>query len=302
MLDLEDLRTFVTAVRAGSFAKAARLLGVTPAMVGRRVQALEQGFGVRLIERTTRAQRLTETGEAVLARAESVLDAAADLEELSGGGPGPLEGRIRMTGPATLGAYRLAELVAGFCDDHPGVTLEVSLNDRRVDLIAEGFDLAVRVGELPASTMIARLVGSYRMVLVAAPGYLQRHGTPLSPASLAAHRCLLNLNMQPRNRWPFHARDGRVEVAEIEGTLQIDNGEAHRAACLAEAGIAYVPVDLVADDIAAGRLYRLLPDWTAMVRPIQLVMPSRRVPRRVSALADWLAAGLRQSHPIEPTR
>lgn len=296
MVDLESLETFATAVRTGSFAAAARVLGVTPAMVGRRIQALETSYGVRLIERTTRAQRLTEAGEAFLARAEAVLDAARELDDSMRAAPGLLEGRIRMTGPATLGVFSLATIAARFQAAHPAVTVEMVLSDRRMDLISEGFDFAVRVGELQNSAMIARQVGIYRLVLCATPAFLERHGTPMTPAELAGARCLINLNMSPRNRWPF-SQDGRREVAEVTGGLQIDNGEALRAALLADAGIAYMPTELVAGDLAAGRLVRLLPDWQTMTLPIQLLHPSRRVTRRVAALMEAMATELKRSHP-----
>lgn len=296
MLDLESLETFATAVRTGSFAAAARVLGVTPAMVGRRIQALETSYGARLIERTTRAQRLTEAGEAFLARAEAVLDAARELDDAMRAAPGLLEGRIRMTGPATLGVFSLAAIAARFQAEHPAVTVEMVLSDRRMDLISEGFDFAVRIGELQNSAMIARQVGTYRLVLCATPTFLAGHGTPRVPAELADARCLINLNMSPRNRWPF-SRDGKRVVAEVTGGLQIDNGEALRAALLADAGIAYMPTELVAGDLAAGRLVRLLPDWQTMTLPIQLLHPSRRVTRRVAALMDAIAAELKRSHP-----
>lgn len=296
MLDLESLETFATAVRTGSFAAAARVLGVTPAMVGRRIQALETSYGARLIERTTRAQRLTEAGEAFLARAEAVLDAARELDDSMRAAPGLLEGRIRMTGPATLGVFSLAAIAARFQAEHPAVTVEMVLSDRRMDLISEGFDFAVRIGELQNSAMIARQVGTYRLVLCATPAFLAQHGTPRVPADLADARCLINLNMSPRNRWPF-SQDGKRVVAEVAGGLQIDNGEALRAALLTDAGIAYMPTELVAGDLAAGRLVQLLPDWQTMTLPIQLLHPSRRVTRRVAALMEAIAAELKRSHP-----
>lgn len=296
MVDLESLETFATAVRTGSFAAAARVLGVTPAMVGRRIQALETSYGARLIERTTRAQRLTESGEAFLVRAEAVLDAARELEDSMRSSPGLLEGRIRMTGPATLGVFSLAAIAARFQAANPAVTLEMMLSDQRVDLISGGYDFAVRIGELQNSTMIARQVGTYRLLLVASPGFLELHGTPTTPGEVAASRCLLNLNMSPRNRWPF-LKDGRREVAEVQGGLQIDNGEALRAALIADAGIGYMPTELVAADVAAGRLVQLLPDWQTLTLPIQLVHPSRRVTRRVAVLMETIAAELRRTHP-----
>lgn len=295
MSTFDNLETFVTAVRAGSFAAAARRLALSPAMVGRRIQALEEHYGARLIERTTRTQRLTVLGESFYAQAEQVLDAMGELDELTRTTPGHLEGRVRFTGPATLGIHKLAAIVAAFCEANPAVTVEMNLSDRRADLIAEGFDFAVRIGELQASAMIARVVGTYRLLVCAAPGYLDQHGMPLVPADLAQHRCLINLNMVPRGRWPFISPTGETVVAEIEGQLQIDNGEAQKAAALANAGIVYLPVDLAEDDIAAGRLKRVLPDWQTLSLPIHLVHPSRRlVPRRVTALMDAIALGLRE--------
>ena len=156
---------------------------------------------------------------------------------------------------------------------------------------------AVRIGELQSSSMIGQAIGTYRLVLVATPGYVDRHGAPSSPAELGSARCLINLNMSPRNRWPF-MRGGTREVAEVAGGLQIDNGEALRAATLEGAGISYLPLDLVQDDIATGALIRLLPEWQTLTLPINLLYPTRRTPRRVSALMHLFTTELRQSHPL----
>lgn len=294
MATLTNLETFVAAIRAGSFARAARQLGVSPAIVGRRIEALETEYGSRLIERSTRSQRLTEFGEAFLGRAEAVLEANDELGELAKAEPGQLSGRIRVTGPATLGIYRLAAATAAFCAAHPQVTVEMSLNDRRADIIAEGFDLAIRIGELQPSAMVARRIGTYRFKVTASPGYLAAHGQPAHPRDLAAHRCLLNLNMTPRSRWPFFAADGTPEIAEVDGTLQIDNGEALHAATLAGAGIGYSPDHVVAQALADGRLIEVLPDWRTMTLPIHLLHPSRRlVPKRLRAYMDAIAEAVR---------
>lgn len=302
MTELAELQTFVAVAETGSFAAAARRLGVTAAMVGRRIQALEERHGVRLIERTTRRQRLTEIGEQFRAQCELVLDAVSGLDLLAAAEPGQLSGRIRATGPATLGIHRLAALVAGFCERHPEVTVELSLNDRRADLIAEGFDLAIRIGELQASSLIARRIGTYRLACVAAPAYAERFGLPVTPDELRTHRCILNLNMTPRNRWPFIGPGGHALVAEVEGGLQIDNGEAQLVAALAGAGIVYLPTDLVAPHLAAGRLVTVLAHWQTLTMPISLLQPSRRhVPRQVRAFADMLADGLRDTiAPLQP--
>lgn len=294
MAEFASLETFVIVVRSGSFAAAARQLGLSPAMVGRRIQALEEQYGARLIERSTRARRLTELGERFLAQAETVLEAAAELEELTRGEPGELQGRIRVSGPTTLGIKQLAPVIACFCTEHPRVTVELSLSDRRVDLVTEGFDLAVRIGELPPSGLVARRIGTYRFAVCAAPAYLSVHGEPKTLDELKEARCILNLNLTPRNLWPFVGPGGNVITAEVEGSLQIDNGEALRAAALAGAGIAYLPLDLVEEDLAAGTLVRVLNHWRTMTLPIHSVHFSRRlVPRRVNTLIDTLAAALR---------
>lgn len=296
MSRLEDLETFVAAIRTGSFAGAARQLGLSPAMVGRRIQALEERHGARLIERTTRSQRLTVLGERFLAQAEQVLDAAAELDALTRNTPGPLEGLVRFTGPATLGTHRLAAIVAAFCAAHPRLTVEMSLSDRRADIITEGFDFAVRIGELQSSSMVARRVGTYRLLCCAAPAYLRDRPPILHPHDLAKHKCLLNLNMVPRGRWPFTGADAVTVIAEIKAQLQIDNGEAQRAAALAGAGIVYLPAELVAADIARGELVHVLADWRTLSMPINLVHPSRRlVARRVTALMEAIAAGLQRA-------
>jgi DNA-binding transcriptional LysR family regulator len=294
MTNLTNIETFVVAARAGSFAGAARQLAVTPALVGRRIQALEQHYGARLIERTTRAQQLTELGETFLARAETVIEAAGELEELTGTAPGQLRGRVRISGPTTLGITRLAPIVARFCEAHPGVTVEMQLNDRRADLIGDGFDLAVRIGNLQPSGLIARRVGTYGFVVCAAPSFLVEHKAPQRPSELTGARCVLNLNIVPRNQWVFLGPDGgETIVAEVSGQLQIDNGEALRAAALAGAGIVYIPLELVAGDIAKGRLTPILERWQTLSLPIHVLHPSRRfLPSRVAALIEALARGL----------
>jgi DNA-binding transcriptional LysR family regulator len=293
MADLEALGTFVAAVRTGSFASAARQLAVSPAIVGRRIQALEDGYGMRLIERTTRKQRLTEAGQHFLLRAEAVIEAAEALDELARPDHASLRGRIRLSAPTTLGIKRLPPILAQFTQAHPEIVFEMSLSDRRVDLVEEGFDLAVRVGHLQPSSMIARRIGTYGFVCVAAPYYLARFGTPRHPDDLAEHRCVLNLNLIPRSRWPFEHKDGTPFTVAVRGSMEIDNGEALREATIAGAGLGYIPRDLVADALAAGLLQQVLADWSLPTLPVHAVHPSRKlVPRRVSAFIEALAQGL----------
>ncbi|MBE0578277.1 LysR family transcriptional regulator [Devosia sp.] len=294
MAELDELRTFIAAARIGSFAKAARQLNLSPAMVGRRIQGLEQRYGAALIERTTRSQRLTEAGQEFLGRAEAVIAATEALADISTSGP--LSGRIRLTAPTTVGIRRLPPIIARFTAAHPGIIFEMSLTDRRVDLIAEGFDLAVRIGTLPSSSMLARRVGTYRFACCASPDFLARHGTPRHPADLERARCILNLNLIPRNRWTFQDATGAPLTVEVGGGIEIDNGEAQRAMAIDGAGIVYLPLDLVSDDLANGALVRILGDWSLPTLPIHTLHSSRHlVPRRVSAFIAAVAEGFRES-------
>ena len=232
-------------------------------------------------------------------QAETVLDAAAELAELTRSEPGRLSGRIRLAAPIVLGTYRLAAIVADFCTPNPEVTVEMSLSDRYADLIAEGFDLAVRVGELQPSALISRRIGTFGFAVAASPGFLATNGTPKTPADLARTRCVLNSNIVPRGHWTFSGPGGASVVAEVGGGLHIDNGEAQRAAALAGAGVVRLPLDLIGRDIAEGRLVALLTQWETIAPPIYVVYPSRRlVPRRVTALTEAIASGFRPERAV----
>jgi DNA-binding transcriptional LysR family regulator len=292
MAELDELRTFIAAAGAGSFAKAARQLNLSPAMVGRRIQGLEQRYGAKLIERTTRSQRLTETGQDFLRRAQAVIEATEALEDISA--PGPLTGRLRLSGPTTLGIRRLPTIIVPFTTAHPGLKFEMSLDNRRVDLVAEGYDLAVRIGHLPSSTLVARRIGTYRFVCCAAPDFLARHGVPRHPGELERCRCILNLNLVPRNQWAFIDAAGVRTTVEVAGGIEIDNDEAQRMLAIDGAGVVYLPRDLVEDDIAQGRLVPLLDGWNLPTMPIHVVHPSRLVPRRVSLFIAALVEGFRE--------
>jgi DNA-binding transcriptional LysR family regulator len=294
MADLSDLETFVAVASSGSFAATARRLSVSPAMVGRRIQALEERYNAKLIERTTRSLRLTVTGQQFLVKATEIIESVEELGELTRPDVVKLSGRIRMTGPTTLGIKRLAKIIAQMSEHHPAVAIELNLSDRNTDLIADGFDLAVRIGKLPSSSMIGRRVGTYRFVCCAAPDYLDRNGAPITPHDLNNSRCILNLNLVPRNRWPFIDENGTPFTVEVHGNIEIDNGEALRAAALAGAGIIYSPRDLVSDDLRDGSLVQVLENWRTMELPIHTIHPSRRlVPRRISVLIDAIAEGLK---------
>ncbi len=296
MPDLRDLETFVAAASTGSFAAAARRLSISPAMVGRRIQALEEDYGAKLIERTTRRQRLTDIGARFLEQASQVIEDMEGLAEITRPDAGDLSGRLRVSGPTTLGIKRLAPLVATLATEHPSLSIELNLSDRSVDLVGEGYDLAIRIGNLKPSSMIARRIGDYGFVCCASPDFVRRHGVPRTPQALVDFRCVLNLNIVPRNRWPFLERGGETFTVDVHGNVEIDNGEALRMATLQGAGIAYAPTELVADDLATGTLVEVLGNWRKLSLPIHAVYPSRRfAPKRLTAVIDACARALRQS-------
>ncbi|MBX3531731.1 MAG: LysR family transcriptional regulator [Rhizobiaceae bacterium] len=295
MADLRNLETFVAAALTGSFAAAARQLGISPAMVGRRIQSLEDACGAKLIERTTRKQRLTDLGTEFLAQAARVLDDLEGLAELTRPQLAGLAGRVRVTGPTTLGIKRLSPLLAQLAAQHPALSLELDLSDRNVDLIAEGYDLAIRIGNLKPSSLVARRIGAYAFVCCASPQFVAQHGSPATPPELAAHRCVLDRKIVPRNRWPFGTQGDDLIDVEVQGNLEIDNGEALRMAVLQGAGIAYTPLELVKDDLTSGALVEVLADWRKLSLPVSAVYPSRRfVPRRVTAVIEACANELRK--------
>lgn len=294
MADVAELQTFVAVAHSGSFASAARQLGLSPAMIGRRIQSLEKKYGTKLIERTTRAHRLTAKGVEFLAKSSHILDGIAELDDLARPDTASLTGRIRLTAPMTLGVTRIAALLAQFAALHPNVILEMNLSDRSADLINEGFDLAIRIGELAPSSLVARRIGTYDFVCCASPDYLARHGVPQTPADLSAAQCVLNMNIVPRTQWPFRDADGKPFTVPVRGPLEIDNGEAQRAAALAGAGIIFAPQTLVASELQSGALTEILRDWNKGSLPIHTVHPSRNfVPKRVSALIEFLARAMR---------
>ncbi|KFL32381.1 LysR family transcriptional regulator [Devosia riboflavina] len=295
MVDLVNLRTFVTAATAGSFSKAAARLNVSPAMVGRRILALEEDYGVKLIERTTRSQRLTETGQEFLAKATRILEEVEALADIAHPQAEDLVGHIRISGSTTLGVKRLTPALARFTNAHPAVSVEMALLDRNVDLVAEGYDLAFRIGNLKPSSLIARRIGTYDFACCASPDYFRRMGTPTHPDELGNHRCVISLNLSPRDLWRFWDAEGREVLAAVRGNFGVDNGEAMRAAALEGVGLAYAPRVLVEEDLESGALVEVLTGWRKLALPIHAVYPSRQfVPRRLAGVIEWIARELRE--------
>ncbi|MBB3260869.1 DNA-binding transcriptional LysR family regulator [Paraburkholderia bannensis] len=272
---LRSMEVFVSAVERGSFSAAARELDLSPVMVGKYVRQLETHLGAQLLQRNTRAQSLTDAGRRFYEESRKVLEqlalAEASVESLRA----EPRGRLRITAATTLGACVIAPLAAEYQNAHPQVRIELDLSNSVVDLVDEGFDVAVRIGDLNEDlNLVARPVGVYRMAICASPGYLARHGTPRTLEELAAHRCLGHSVWDRRNGWRL-AGDNRWPA---DTTFLSNDGLALRQAALHGAGLLLQPAILVADDLAAGRLVSVLEDATPAARPVHALYRQDRQP------------------------
>jgi len=290
---LRQLEAFVAVVRAGSYVKAAERQETSKAVLSRQVLELETRLGTRLLNRTTRRLSLTETGAAYFERCVQILDDLREADAAAGATTATARGRLRINAPLTFGNLHLAPLWGEFLKLHPAVELDITLTDRVVDLVEEGFDLAVRIaptGRLPSSSLVARTIADDRMVLCASPGYL-RTAPPLTrPDDLAAHAVMAYAWWSGGDSWQFSGADGATADVTVRPRLRTNSGDTCRAAALADQGVIYQPAFLVGPDLRAGRLVELLSDWRGPTLDIHAVYPSRtHLSGKVRAMVDFLA-------------
>ncbi len=298
MSRLEELEAFVAVVEAESFTAAADRLSADKSAVSRRVSALESRLTVQLLHRSTRRLSLTDAGRGFYAHAARIL---ADLEEAESGvmrAEGELSGLLRIALPLSFGVQHMHEPIAAFSAQHPRVRFQLDLNDRRVDLIQEGVDLALRIGRLRDANLIARKLFDVRSVLCASPDYLEQHGEPAGFDDLANHRCLVYSNLADPERWVgTDAAGQRVEV-RVKGHLQSSSGDFLTEAAVEGMGIINQPEFLVCDSIRGGHLVRLLPDIALPTTPAHAIYPpTRHLSYRVRAFIDFLADRFREPLP-----
>lgn len=288
-----EMQTFAAVVDAGSFVRAASAMGMSKAAVSRYVGELEQRLGVRLLHRTTRQLSLTEEGEVFHARCRQLL---ADIDEAEAeitSRRGQAVGLLKVNAPVTFGNLHLAELWGGFKAEHPQVTLDVTLSDRVVDLVEEGYDLAVRIARLPSSTLISRRLASTRMVLCASPQYLAAHGTPRHPSELADHAVWAYSYFAAGDEWPFVGPGGAV-TGRIRPCIRTNSGDTCRIGALQHQAIVLQPTFLVGPDLAAGALVELMPEFRCLELDIFAVYPSRKhVAPKVRLLIEYLVRAFR---------
>lgn len=267
---LRGMETFVAVVECGSFTGAAARLEMSAVMVGKYIALLEGQLGTRLLERNTRRQSLTDAGRVYFDEARRVLEQVANAERSVERLRLAPAGTLRVSAPVSFGASIIAPLTASFLQAWPEVCVELDLTNRMVDLVDEGIDLAIRIGDIQRTDLVAKYLAPYRMAICAAPDYLARHGTPQTPADLAGHQCLSHTVWTARNEWRLPGTAEEVRWKR-DAVLRCNDGYALRMAAVAGAGLLLQPEVLLAEDLANGRLVRILQNYTPEPRPIHLL-------------------------------
>jgi len=292
MVSFAAMRVFVRVVETGSCSEAARPLGITPSWASRQIALLEDGLGAQLLNRTTRRLAATEAGLLYYQRAQSVIadfdDANLAVSQLEAAP----RGTLRLNVPSNFGRLHIAPLLGDFVRLYPEIRIDLSMTETLVDLVEEGADLAVRIGRLPDSSLIARKLATQRRILCASPAYLERHDTPRAPAELEHHNCLTLKSLGGKTSWRLKGPDGTTDV-KVSGNLEADTGGALLAASLGGLGIVRPPSWLAGPEVQKGRLVRLLPDHKVRPAdvPINAVYPhNRHLSPKVRAFVDFLLA------------
>ncbi|HMJ14714.1 MAG TPA: LysR family transcriptional regulator [Polyangiaceae bacterium] len=293
-MDFNDVPLFVRIVDTGSFSTAAAELGMQRSSVSRAMARLEQGLGVRLLQRTTRKLALTDAGQAFYERVrgavsgiDEALDAAREF------GPEP-RGTVRLTTPPDSSHFGLADAIREFTEKYPSIRVELLLTGRTVDLVAEGVDIAIRAGRLADSSLIARRVGGTPLALFAAPKYLERAGVPQTLDDLKRHECVLFRTRGPKATWHFSGPNGDESV-EVQGQLSADDMAFILRLCMAGAGVAFIPTMLAREPAIAGAIQLVLPQYGLSRDSVYVVLPSAAfVPARVALLRDHLVRHLQR--------
>ena len=288
---LGAIHVFAQVVESGSFASAARRLGVSTSAASRQIAELEGHLQTRLLNRTTRKVSLTESGRAFYERSVQLLSDLAEAEQEASRAAVEPRGTVRLTTSVNFGVRHVAPAIADFLARHRGVRFDVSLSDRVVDLVEEGFDLGIRIGTPGPDNLVARKLGETRLVPCASPAYLAAHGAPAAPEDLAKHNCFTYEYVSPRNVWRFRDRSGLERSVRVSGTLHSNNGDLLAEAAARGAGVIFEPAFIVGPDVRAGRLVPLLQEFVPPPVPIYAVYPSRKhLSAKVRRFVEFLVA------------
>jgi DNA-binding transcriptional LysR family regulator len=290
MQQLDRMVAFVQVMEARSFSVAARRLRLSKSVVSRRVTALENQLGVRLLNRTTRTLSPTEAGRAYADRCAAILADIENAEERLRSLGADISGVLRVAAPMSFGVQHLAPAVAAFMAANPRLRVEIDVSDRFVDLVSEGFDMAIRIGRLKDSTLVARRLAPARRIACCSPAYAARRGVPARPQDLSAHDCLLYTNLAAGEQWRFRVGQRWRSIA-VQGPLRINNGEMLVEAAKRGLGIVVLPTFICADAIRSGALMRILPQFESLDATVYAVYPhNRHVSAKVRKFVDFLAA------------
>jgi DNA-binding transcriptional LysR family regulator len=294
--DFEGWAVFASVVEHRSFSGAAEALGVSKATVSKAISRLEARLGASLFHRTSRRLTLTDSGRALADRAQRILSEGEAAEEEAREGASAPAGMVRIAAPLTFGVGVLAPALAEFLTAHPAIQVDLQLSDARIDIVAEGVDIAVRIAELPDSSLRARRIAPVTTYLLASPAYWDRAGRPAHPADLAHHACMGYTNIAHPDVWRFRRPGGEEAVVRIHGPLTTNNGDAMLHAIRAGLGVAILPDFIVDEDVAAGALEPVLTEWSPSAAALHLLTPPGTLrPARVEAMLDFLTERLRNT-------
>jgi DNA-binding transcriptional LysR family regulator len=289
----QAMEAFVRVVEAGSFVAAAERLKISTSSLSRLVAELEQHLGARLLNRTTRRLSVTEIGQSYYERCVTLLADVAEAEAIAGQAAIQPRGTVKITCSHGMAELHVAPAIAGFVERYPDVKFDLAVADRLVDLVEEGFDLAIRVGPVGSDRLVARRLSTTQLVLCAAPGYLARRGGPESLADLSRHDTLTYAYSSTPRLWRVIDSTGKAHEVKVSGSLHANSGEALRAAAIAGLGLIYEPDLLLAEALRRGELVRVLPDYTGVISDIWGVYPSRRhLSLKVRLFVDHIAQTL----------
>ena len=284
---LTSMRIFVRAVEIGSFAKTAELFSMSPQAVGKHIRNLEEHLGIKLMHRTTRQQSLTDFGQNYYDRVRMILTEVDAAESFAAESLAVPRGRLRINAPVTIGAYELARILPEYLAAYPEVDVELTLADRMVDLVDEGYDVVLRTGPLDSNRLVARALRPMQFTLCASPDYLSKNGSPACPADLRKHACLGFAYGPTRDRWRFIGPTGQEDI-EIKFRLIANNGQALLTLAAAGQGILMQPTALVREALAAGRLVALMPDYRIPDLPQRMLYaPDRRITPKLRSFLDF---------------
>ena len=296
------MQVFARVVEAGSFAKAAERLGLSTSATSRQVAELEAQLQTRLLNRTTRRVSLTESGRAFYERSVQLLADLAEAEEEASSAAVVPRGTIRLTTSVNFGVRHVAPAIADFLARHGEVRFDVALSDRVVDLVEEGFDLAIRIGPPGADNLVARKLGETRLVPCASPQYLAEHGAPTTPEELARHNCFTYEYVSPRHVWRFRDRSGAERAVRVSGRLHSNNGDLLAEVAARGGGIVFEPAFIVGPEVRAGRLVPLLQEFEPLPVPIYALYPSRKhLSAKVRRFVEFLAERFAQAQDWRAT-